>query len=394
MSRVAQPTAPVRGLRPAQARIDLGRLADNYRAIADYAALPVMPVVKADAYGHGAVQVGKRLVAEGAPLLAVAYLEEALPLRAAGIKVPIVVLAGFWPGQEDLVLKHQLTPVVSTPGTLQRAVELAKRKPGQLKVHLKVDTGMARLGFGKDEYLAAGETLVACPGLEVEGVMTHLASADEDRSFTEKQLDKFDEALVNLAAKGLRPRYVHAANSAGLAFKRRTHTLVRPGLLVYGVPPKPLSPPVKVKPVMQVVAPIGLVKTVPPATPVSYGCRWVAPRTSRIATVALGYADGVPRTDRMRTDGYLVVRGKRAKVVGTVCMDLVLLDVTDHADVGEGDGAVLLGDDPTAWGVAEWAGTNAWEALTSVGPRLPRVYMDGGLVVATESRFLPHLGRE
>jgi alanine racemase len=146
-----------------------------------------------------------------------------------------------------------------------------------------------------------------------------------------------------------------------------------------------------VKPVMQVMAPIALLKTVPPATPISYGCRWVAPRTSRIATVAFGYADGVPRTDTMRTDGRLVVRGRRAPVAGTVCMDLTMLDVTDHPDVQEGDAALLLGDDPDAWDVAKWAGTNAWEVLTSIGGRLPRVYVEDGKTIATDSRFLPAL---
>jgi alanine racemase len=194
--------------------------------------------------------------------------------------------------------------------------------------------------------------------------------------------------VAALAKRGIRPRYVHACNSAGLAFFRETHTLVRPGLLLYGLRPRPLSPEVDVRPVMTVGADIALVKEIAAGTPVSYGGRWVAPRPSRIATVPIGYADGVPRTDRMRDQGQLVVRGRRVPVRGTVCMDLTMVDLTDRPEVVEGDEAVLVGDDPDAWQVAEWAGTNAWEVVTRIGPRVPRVYVDGGRVTAVQSPFV------
>jgi len=377
------------GLRPARATVDLDRLAGNYRALQSLAPVPLMPVVKADAYGHGAGRVGRHLQGLGAERLAVAYVEEAVALRAAGVTVPIVVLAGFAQGQGKLLREHRLVPVVSTPRTLQWTLDAALGSRTPLPVHVKVDTGMTRLGFAPQRFDQAVSRLAESGHVEVEGVMTHLASADEDEPVTRRQLDLFDECVTRLAKRGLRPRLVHAANSAGLAFLRATHTLARPGLLLYGVRPRPLCPAVSVRPVMTVSADIALIKDVAEGTPVSYGGRWVAPRPSRIATVPIGYADGVPRTDAMRDNGRMVVRGGRAPVVGTVCMDLTMLDVTARPEVAEGDEAILFGDDPTAWDVAERAGTNAWDTLTSVGSRVPRVYVEGGRVVGVESRFAP-----
>jgi alanine racemase len=379
----------LRHLRPARARIDLDRLAANYGALAKLVPVPVMPVVKADAYGHGALPVARRLLAAGAPMLAVAYVEEAIALREEGVSGPVVVLAAFGPGQARLLRKHDLTPVVSTPRTLQGVLEPFREGRRPLKVHLKIDTGMSRLGFTRDGFVEAAQRLTDADGVELEGVMTHLASADEDRDVTERQLDRFDDAVAELAKRGIRPRYIHACNSAGLAQCRDTHTLVRPGLLLYGLRPQPLSPEVDVRPVMTVSADIALVKTVPEGTPVSYGGRWVAPRPSRIGTVPIGYADGVPRTTGMRDQGQLVVKGQRVPVRGTVCMDLVMVDLTDRPEVAEGDEAILVGDDPHAWQVAEWAGTNAWEVVTRIGPRVPRLYVEGGRVVGVQSPFVP-----
>lgn len=373
-------------LRAARARVDLDRLGANYDAIAALAGLPVMPVVKSDAYGHGALTVARALVARGAPRLAVAYTEEAVALRQTGIAVPIVVLAGFARGQAAVLAQYDLTPVVSTPRTL--ASVIAHRGDTRLRAHVKVDTGMGRLGFTTDAVVEAALRLRDA-GIEVEGLMTHLASADEDATITARQLDRFDEAIVRLAGRGVRPPLLHACNSAGLAHVRKTHTLVRPGLLVYGVKPRPLSPEIDVKPVMQLSADIDLVKDVPVGTRVSYGGRWVATRPSRIATIPIGYEDGVPRTDRMRDEGAFRVGPGRVPVAGTVCMDLTMADVTDRPDVVDGSEAILFGDDPHAWDLAAWAGTTSWEILTSVGSRVPRVYVQGGRIVHVESRYKP-----
>jgi alanine racemase len=369
--------------------VDLDRLAANYQAIAAAARLPVMPVVKADAYGHGARRVGRLLEALGAPLLAVAYPEEGAALRDAGVGLPIVVMAGFGPAQVGLLAEKRLTPVVSTPEMLDAALALAERVQPSLSAHLKVDTGMSRLGFAPEALPAAAARLTQSGAVELEGVMTHLASADEDGDVTSAQLDRFDASVEDLARRGFRPRWVHAANSAGLAFLRPSHTLVRPGLMLYGVRPRPLSPDIDVAPVMTVSARVCLVKQVPTGTPVSYGGRWVARRPSRIATIPVGYADGVPRTQAMLERGELAIDGARFPVAGTVCMDLILADVSTRPELSEGAEAVLFGDDPTAWDVADWAGTNAWETLTSVGQRLPRVYVENGRIVDLESRFEP-----
>jgi alanine racemase len=381
------PAEALARLRPTRATIDLDRLAANYRAVAALAQRPVMPVVKANAYGHGAAQVGRLLQSLGAPMLAVAYVEEAVGLREAGVTVPIVVLAAFAPAQNHLLVEHRLTAVVSTPETLEAALETGDPEE-PLPVHVKVDTGMSRLGFAPAGFAEAVRRLADSDRTEVEGVMTHLAVADEDAAATNAQLDRFDAAVDQLAAHGIRPRWIHAANSGGLAFLRPAHTLVRPGLLIYGIRPRPLSPEVDVRPVMTVSTRVALVKEVPTGTPVSYGGRWIAPRPSRIATLVMGYADGVPRTDRMRDQGEFRIGPQRAPVAGTVCMDLTMLDVTGR-EVEEGDEAVLFGDDPTAWEVADWAGTNGWEVVTNVGARVPRVFVREGRVTAVESRFLP-----
>jgi alanine racemase len=385
-------------LRPARARIDLTRLVANYRAIAAFAGRPVMPVVKADAYGHGAARVAEALAAAGAPMLAVAYVEEGLALRRAGLRLPIVVLAGFAPAQVETLLDHEIVPVVSSLHTLKALLSVVEARhlearlnqwpPFEPAVHVKVDTGMTRLGFAPERLDDAVAELLGA-GCHVDGLMTHLARADEDAGFTARQLDVFDRAIEGLARHGVRPRFVHAANSAGLAYLRPSHSLVRPGLLLYGVAPRPLGPNIAVKPVMRVSADVSLVRDVPPGTPVSYGGRFVAGRRSRIATLPIGYADGVPRTDAMRDAGSFLIRGARAPVAGTVCMDLTMADVTDLPEVTAGDEAVLLGDQPGAWEVAERAGTNAWQALTAIGPRVPRLYYENDRLVAVESRYAP-----
>ncbi len=375
-------------LRPARARVDLGRLRANYHAVAGASPVPLMPVIKADAYGHGAVAVAQAFEGLGAPLLAVAYPEEGAALRAAGVRAPIVVLSPFGPGQGRVVVEQELTPAITTPANLEEILELARGARRRLAVHVKVDTGMNRLGFDAAGFLAAARRLADSGRVEVEGAMTHLACADEDEEATAAQLDRFDQALDALAGAGLRPRWVHAVNSAGLRQLRPTHTVARCGLLLYGLRPRPISPSVAVSPVMTVSASLARVTDVPTGTPVSYGGRWVAGRPSRIGTLPLGYADGVPRTEAMRKGGYFTIRGRRAPVAGNVCMDLTMVDLTDHPGVGDWEEAVLFGDQPTAWEVADWAGTTAWQILTTVGARVPRVYVEDGRVVEVDSPFL------
>ena len=364
---------------PTTARIDLDRIRLNYRAIRSHAgAHAVIPVIKANAYGHGAVAVARAIEPLGPAMFAVAYVEEGILLRQAGITTPILVLTGFTPEQLHDVVESALTPVVSTPEQVDAIESLPGVEDSPLSVHVKVDTGMSRLGFPLRSIEPAVHRLEDSENVRIEGLMTHLASADEDQVSTERQLDQFDEAIVRLQTLGVRPPLIHAANSAGLAFLRESHTAVRPGLLLYGVRPRPLSPEIDVLPAMSVRSRVSLVKNVVDGTPVSYGGRYIADGDREIATINAGYADGLPRTSGMREHGFLVHGDHRLRVAGTVCMDLTMLEVGDDSDLAAGDEITILGDSPSAWDLAEWAGTNAWQTLTGIGARVPRRYVFGG----------------
>lgn len=371
-----------RSRHPATAWVNLDAIRDNFRAIRNHAgARAVIPVIKADAYGHGAVEVARAIEPMGISMFAVAYVEEAIVLRRAGITTPILVLTGFAPDQLDDLFTFHLTPVVSTREQIQavQALPPDEDRP-RLPVHIKVDTGMSRLGFPLREIEPAVHRLEDVEGVRIDGLMTHLASADEDEIATARQLDLFDEAIIRLETLGVRPRLIHAANSAGMAQVRETHSAVRPGLLLYGLAPRPLGPTIVVRPAMELRARVALVKTIPAGTPVSYGGRYVADKDTRIATINAGYADGVPRTNLMREVGAMRHGTAALKVAGTVCMDLTMLDASDAPELKAGDEVTVFGTAPSAWDLAEWAGTNAWQVLTSVGGRVPRRHILGGEV--------------
>lgn len=371
---------------PATAWVNLDRIGKNFDALKRHAgSKTVIPVLKADAYGHGAVAVGRALEKLGAAMVAVAYVDEGVALRRAGLTTPILVLTGFAPGQLAAVAGSQLTPVIGTPEHVT-ALKTLPHDEGQrhLRVHVKLDTGMSRLGFSLREIEPVIHRLEDMETVEVEGFMTHLASADEDRTTTERQLDDFDEGLARIETLGVRPAFVHAANSAGMAYVRDTHTAVRPGLLLYGLSPRPLSSGIAVEPAMDLRARVALLKKVAAGTPVSYGGRFKAERDSLLAIINAGYADGVPRTDLMRTEGALRRGQASLKVAGTVCMDLTLLDATEVPEISVGEEVTIFGEAPTAWDLAGWAGTNAWQILTGVGPRVPRRYILDGKMVSED----------
>jgi alanine racemase len=302
------------------------------------------------------------------------------------VRAPILVLAGCLPGQAEAFVEHALTPVIGGPETLEEALGASRRERGPWRVHIEVDTGMARLGFAPKDVVGVAQRLREA-GLVVEGVMTQLAAADQDATITGLHLDRFDTVLSDLARHGLGAPYAHAANSAGLLHLRPTHTAVRPGLLLYGIHPRPLGPAIGVEPVLSVTARVLNVRPVGTGTPVSYGGRWRARRPSRLATLAFGYADGMPRSEAASERGFVLLRGARAPIVGAVCMDFTLVDVTDIPSVVEGDEALVLGESPSAWDLAEWAGTNPWQILTAIGPRVKRVpRVDAGEVVGHASR--------
>jgi len=390
-------------LRPTHAVVDLDALASNYRAIAR--ALPAgcvpMPVVKADAYGHGAAHVAKRLAAEGARVFAVAVVEEGLELRRAGILQQILVMG--WIGEDQLpaLASGGLTPNVHSVEQLQELKKFCEREDISIRAHLKLDTGMTRLGVLPDDLPRILELLdTVREKIFLEGVFQNFASSDEAASRpTEAQITTFKESFSLVLARGHRPTMVHVANSGRDAAPppfeeipglRISH--VRPGLALYArVPGLSSEANDSLRDVMSFVSVVDQVKTVPAGTRVGYGGTFVCARTTTLAIVPAGYADGVPR--HLSGRGQVVIGGKRCPLAGRVSMDLTTVDVTDlPSPPRRGDEAVFFGRQGSARlgvdEVAAAAGTVSWEILCGVGPRVPRIILSGGKIVARESKFL------
>jgi alanine racemase len=367
--------------RPAWVAVDLDAIRANVRALVAAAApAALLATVKADAYGHGAVEVARAAVDAGAEYLGVAFVEEGIDLREAGLDVPILLLSEPPPVAVPAVVAYRLTPLVYTANgidALAKGVVEAGSPP--LAVHLKVDTGMHRVGCAVPDAVGLAEAIVARDELSFEGVATHLAVADElESEYTDAQLDEFDEVVALISARVGRPAIVHAANSAGLlAHPRARYDLVRAGIALYGISPvDEAAAGVALQPALSLHARVSYVKELGAGARVSYGLRYELPRASRIATVPVGYADGVPRA-LGAVGGEVLVHGVRCSIAGTVTMDQLLVDVGD-LDVAVDDDVVLLGaqgDDVIT--ADEWAGrldTIAYEVVTRLGGRLPRRY--------------------
>jgi len=371
-------------IRQTVAHVDLGALAHNARAIRAFMAArtggagPVLAgVVKANAYGHGAVEAARTLVDAGAAMLACADIEEALELREAGLTAPILVFGPFSLGDLDAIFDASLTPTISTPTAARRLQEAAARRGVRLRYHLGIDTGMHRLGLRHDNLSRTTPELLASPNLEIEGVYTHFASADEPGSdLFARQQRNFEAADRALAALGARGYVRHAANSGALLADPSTwFDLVRPGLLVYGVAPPAFEGRVAVRPVMSLRSRVAAVKGVRSGESIGYGGRFVARRPTTMAIVPAGYADGLDT--RLEGRGAVLVRGRRAPIVGAVSMDMIALDVTGMG-VEPGDEVVITGrqgeDEITVGEMAGWVGTIPYELLCRVGNRVERVY--------------------
>lgn len=370
--------------RPVWAEVDLGAIRANVRALRDAVApARVLAVVKADAYGHGAIPVGRAALDAGAAWLGVALVEEGVALREAGIDAPVLVLSEPVPDAAACVVAHRLTPVVYTaPGIEALAKAVAEAgAPEPLPVHLKVDTGMHRVGASTHEAAALAQQVVDHAELRLEGVCTHFAVADEPANpYTGQQLERFDAVLRELAALGIDPGVVHTANTAGaLAFPASRRDLVRVGIGLYGIAPVPeLDGIVALQPALAVKARVSYVKTLRAGDAVSYGLRYELDRDARIATVPIGYGDGVPR-NLANAGGEVLVRGRRCRIAGTVTMDQLMVDVGD-LPVERGEEVVLLGAQAgDAITASEWArrlGTIPYEIVCGIGPRVPRRYLD------------------
>ncbi|HJQ25333.1 MAG TPA: alanine racemase [Blastocatellia bacterium] len=379
--------------RPTWAEINLDHLAHNFRLVkrAVGAAVAVMPAVKADAYGHGAVACALALERLGADWFGVALPEEGEALRAAGVTRPVLCLGGFWEGQEAALLAAQLTPVLYRLDLLERLDRAARRLGRVAAYHLKVDTGMGRLGVPRAELAGFLDRAARFTHLELEGVMTHFASADlpDKDEFTRQQMTRFESALAEIKARGHRPAWIHEANSAAsLAYPLSRGNLVRPGGVLYGLwrdVVNPQTPPLDWRAVLALRTRIIHLKTVAPATPLGYGGTFTTERESRIATLAIGYEDGLPRA--LSNRGRVLVRGGFAPLVGRVSMDLTLIDVTDIKGAALNDEVTVIGAqggrEISAEEVAAQVGTISYEITCRLSERVPRVVVGSQWPVAS-----------
>jgi alanine racemase len=382
MSSFHQPTISNNGdiVRPTYAEVNLNRLTANYRAV-ETAVAPakIMPILKANAYGHGLVEVARHVVALGASYLGVAFLEEGLMLREAGIAAPILVLGGILGNQVPMFLRHDLSLTASSVEKLTQINEAAQAAGRPARVHLKIDTGMERIGvhyYNAQELL---ETALQCEHCLVEGIYSHFANADAASLISaSEQLARFNQVLAFYEERGLPPPMRHMANSGAILQMPHSHMdMVRPGILLYGVYPSPhVSRSINVRPVLTWKSRVVYFKVVKPGHPVSYGSTWQSDHMVRVVTVPVGYGDGYFR--RMSGRAQVIIRGKQYPVIGRICMDQMMVNIeweTAYNDdevllIGEAGEASIRCED-----LAEWAGTIPYEVLTNINTRVPRVYV-------------------
>ena len=337
----------------------------------------VIAVVKANAYGHGAPQVGLALEAEGAAMLACADIEEGIELRQAGVGAPILVFGALSVSDLDGIITYGLTPTISTPSAA-RALQATAAKHGvRMRCHLKIDSGMNRLGFRHDNLQRTLPEVAAAPNLDIDAIYTHFATADSpDHPAFALQRERFEQAVSLLPGIGITTRVHHAANSAALLRDERVwYDYVRPGLMLYGIVPPPLAATLPLRPALSLTSRIVAVKGIRPGEGTGYGLRTIGDEPATLAVVPAGYADGLDL--RLAGRGYMLVRGRRAPVVGSVCMDMTTIDVTGM-DVAPGDEVVLVGEQgEESIGVREIAasiGTIPYELLCRLGSRIQRAY--------------------
>jgi alanine racemase len=363
-------------LRPTYLEVDLAGLRRNLESIrARVAPAKVMPILKANAYGHGLDGVAK-YIADFSDYLGVATLEEGLHLRQIGVDKPILVMGGTLPEQIPWFLRYDLTLTASSADVLRAAEEYAAPSGGRIRAHLKVDTGMERVGVRDTESESFLELSLACGHVEIEGLYSHYASADSpDLTYARLQLERFHEVLRFYEKRGLPPPPLrHISNSGGiLQLPESNFDLVRPGIMFYGVyPALDIPQTVDVKPALIWRSRVAYTKVTPPGRPVSYGSTWQAERPTRIVTVPCGYADGYFR--RMSGKSRVLINGKSYPQVGRICMDQFMVEAGDDP-VALGDDVVLLGEGISAHDFAEWTGTSAYEVLTSISARVPRLFI-------------------
>lgn len=366
--------------------ISRAQIAANFNAIRALvgAEVEVMPVVKADAYRHGAIEVSRTLQGEGARWLAVSNTDEGIALREAGIQARILVMADCLPFTREAMYEHGLTPVIHSLECIREFDQVAARKGKNCRYHLKVDTGMGRLGVRSSEIGAIGEAILNAKNIELEGLMTHFASAANYQSTqTDDQMAAFDTLLNGLNRAGIFPSLVHLSSSIPVVYGRKEawRGMIRPGHAIYGYasPARGHAPAqvLHVKPALTWRASILSVKDIPAGSLVGYGGMFRATRPTRMAVLAAGYADGIPH--RLSNRGSVIVNGKLAPILGAVSMDLTSIDVTESPDVQVGDAVTLLGSEGKvsidAQQIAKWAGTISYSVLCGIHARVKRLYV-------------------
>ncbi len=367
-------------LRPTVLEINLDAVASNFNTLAAYAGnLPLLGVVKANAYGMGAIQVARTLQENGAAWLGVAMPEEGAQLRNAGLDLPILLLGPVAPRQIPFVLRHRITPAVHSVSFLEALEREAQRRGIKVKAHIKVDSGMGRVGFRPEELGALIKTASLSPHVELAGLFSNLASADNPSSpQTARQLDRFLSAERELRRGGIAPRWVHLANSSGLLSHQATRlTLCRPGLTLYGLLPSEKLPDIGLVNAISFKTIVSQVKKLPVGTPVGYGATYVTPRPMRIAILPVGYADGLPRA-LSNGRGSVLVNGAFHPIVGRVSMDLIAIDLSGAERVKEWDTVTLWGREGdlslTPWDWARLSDTIPYEIMTGISNRVARRY--------------------
>lgn len=373
--------APIVEVRPTYAHVDAGALVHNLHTVqrAIGPRCRVLAVVKADGYGHGAIEAARTFVEAGAWGCAVSLVEEGVELRQADVLAPVLVLGGVHPGSEDVIVHRSLTPVVWAREHLQLLASAVRRSGAPpLAVHLKIDTGMSRLGALPTQLPEVLDWLEGEDGqhLRLEGVMTHFACADEpDDAISPRQLELFRDSLAVLASRGFHPPIRHVCNSAGLVRLPHAHfDMVRPGIALYGAASSPAVELPGLKTAMSVHSRILGIRELPAGARVSYGHRMELTRPSRLGIVPVGYADGYPR--RMSGSAQVLVRGHRCRVVGNITMDVSMIDVTDLPDAREGERVTLMGaqgrDRIDLHELARWADVIPYEICCGISKRVPR----------------------
>lgn len=367
--------------RPTKAVIDLNAYKMNIAALrsALKPGTKFMAVVKANAYGHGIIEIAKTALECGAEYLGVATPEEGLSLRNAGIKAPVLIFSGVYEGYADFIVRHKLTATVFSKAILQALQNAAQRAGEVIPVHVKLDTGMNRVGIKtNDELEDLLKTAAVCRNVVIEGLYTHFAVSEiPDKSFTREQADRFRQMYAIVQKAGFSPM-LHASNSgAVLSMPELNFDMVRAGISMYGYYPGDKDAKVILHPVLSWKSAVSFVKRIEPGDTVSYGRTFTAKRPMTVATLPLGYGDGYKRC--LSNKGYVLIRGKRAPIVGIVCMDQFMCDVTKIEGVQPGDEAVLIGKQGnefiSADEMAGWAGTISYEILLSISERVPRVYI-------------------